>query len=531
MSKTPAPPRRPSKTSVGSRSFARRQKAQRVRDQRKQAWLARGRRESPLRALAAKLPLAAWLCVLVAFLNAAAWSIVTPPFQGRDEVDHYAYVQHLAEKGSPPSAGEDHGVFSPGEGLVLQYLHYGEVRFTPYTPSITSAADQRSLVEADHANVPHEGTEVGGTAGAPPLFYALQTVPYALGGHNILVQLQLMRLLSALFGAVTALLVFLFLREALLSTPWAATIGALCVALQPQFAATSGSVNPDALVYAICAGVFLCLARAFRRRLTRPVALATGALIAAGYLTYPSFIGFAAGTLVALAALAVREGRAWGRRALLEPAFGVGVAAAPIALYGMVNDLSGRATFGGASKVASTALVQSPLNEISYIWQLYLPRLPGMTRYFEGISTWHDIWFDRSVGLYGWMDTMFPVWVDNVALVLALLTLLLCLRGLYVARERVKARAVELASYAVISVGVLATIGVASYQNDVIEHELSFGEPRYLLLMLPLLGAGLAMAVRGAGHRWAPVAGAALVALFIGHDLFSQLQVIARFYG
>ena len=28
-----------------------------------------------------------------------------------------------------------------------------------------------------------------------------------------------------------------------------------------------------------------------------------------------------------------------------------------------------------------------------------------------------------------------------------------------------------------------------------------------------------------------PVAGAALVVPFLGHDLFSQLQVIARYYG
>ena len=74
-------------------------------------------------------------------------------------------------------------------------------------------------------------------------------------------------------------------------------------------------------------------------------------------------------------------------------------------------------------------------------------------------------------------------------------------------------------------------IGFSSYHTDVVVHELALGEPRYLLVMLPLLGAVLVLAMRGAGRRWAPVVGAAMVVLFIGHDIFSQLQVIARYYG
>jgi hypothetical protein len=49
--------------------------------------------------------------------------------------------------------------------------------------------------------------------------------------------------------------------------------------------------------------------------------------------------------------------------------------------------------------------------------------------------------------------------------------------------------------------------------------------------MLPLLGAALALAARGAGRRWGPIVGAVIIMLFIAHDIFSQLQVVARFYG
>ena len=171
------------------------------------------------------------------------------------------------------------------------------------------------------------------------------------------------------------------------------------------------------------------------------------------------------------------------------------------------------------------------LSELSYTWQVYLPRLPGMTALLRGHDHVQDIWFDRSVGMYGWMDTVFPGWVDNVALVLAGALALLCARELYARRAALGARLPELGVYATIAFGVLVLIGFSSYHTDVVEHELAFGEPRYLLPMLPLLGAAIVLAVRGAGRRWAPVVGAAIVVLFLGHDVFSQLQVIARYYG
>jgi hypothetical protein len=52
-----------------------------------------------------------------------------------------------------------------------------------------------------------------------------------------------------------------------------------------------------------------------------------------------------------------------------------------------------------------------------------------------------------------------------------------------------------------------------------------------MLPMLALLGAVLALAARGAGRRWGPVVGALIVVLFLSHDIFSLLQVTARYYG
>jgi 4-amino-4-deoxy-L-arabinose transferase-like glycosyltransferase len=484
-----------------------------------------------LRATLAHIPTAAWICALIAFLNASAWSLIMPPFQGRDEVDHFAYAAQIAETGTLPKNGQAEGVYSPEEKLVLGGLNYYRVRFSSAEPTISTPAEQQALSEDVHAHASLVGSGEAGVATAePPLFYALQTIPYFIGRGNILTQLQLMRVLDAILGAITALLCFLFVREALPGVRWAATVGGLCVALQPLFAFMSGSVNPDVLLFTLSAAIFLCLTRAFRVGFTWRMSFALGLLVAAGFLTKLNFIGFGIGVLFGLCALAVRAVRSRGWSALAPIGVATGIGFAPPLLYVLVNKLSGTAALGPTSENAEASSVEGVFHELSYVWELYLPRLPGMPRYFRGLSTFKDVWFDRSVGFYGWMDVLFPNWVDTVALFLAGAVALLVGHELLRRRDAIRTRALELATYAVITVGVLLVVGIPSYHTDIVGHIYAFGEPRYLLPMLPLLGAAIALAVRGA-RRWAPAVGAAMVVLFLAHDIFSQLQTIARYYG
>lgn len=533
MSKTPTRTPNPAgRPSTGTRAFQRARKLERQRAARRRTTRLNARSPTNVRALLRCVPRAAWIVAAIALLNATVWSLIIPPFQGRDEISHFAYVAQLAETGTLPHRGNEQEPFAPAEAFTLLGLHYYEVRFAAFTPSISSVAEQQTLTNDVDRNAPRTGAgEAGPASSEPPLYYTVETIPYALGGGNVLTQLQLMRLSGAVMGAITALLIFFFLREVVPGVPWAATVAAICVALQPLFAFMSGSVNPDALLYMLSAATFLCLARAFRRRFTWQEAVVLGLVVAAGFLTYFSFIGVALGACVGLAILGVRNARRSGRRALQAPAIAIGIAISPAVLYGGYNLLRGRSAFGQASSVGSTIGFSSLTRELSYIWQMYLPRLPGMTSYFAGVNTWKDIWFDRSVGFYGWMDTMFPSWVDSVALVAAIVVAVLCGRELYARRQALGERLPELASYAAITLGVLLMLGIASYSDDQVEHELSLGEPRYLLPMLALFAAAIALAIRGTGRRWMSIAGAAMVLLFLGHDIFSQLQVIARYYG
>jgi hypothetical protein len=80
------------------------------------------------------------------------------------------------------------------------------------------------------------------------------------------------------------------------------------------------------------------------------------------------------------------------------------------------------------------------------------------------------------------------------------------------------------------TLGLMILIGAAGF-SAFSEETAGYGQARYLLPLLPLLGAILALSVRGAGRRWGPVVGALLVSLLIAHDVFSQLLVVARYYG
>lgn len=479
----------------------------------------------------ARIPRAARVCAVVAFLNAAAWALITPPFQVLDETDHFAYVQQLAENGSLPTSTQRN--YSQEETRIMEDLNFFNVVYQPQGRPIQSSAEQRKLQRDLSQPLSRRGTGATGLSSSqPPLYYALETIPYGLASSGtILDRILLMRLMSALMGGLTALFAFLFLREALPAARWAWTVGGLGVAFAPLLAISSGGVTPDAMLFAVSAALFYCLARAFRRGLSLRAAIAIGALIAVGFLTKLNFIGLAPGAMLGLVLLAVREAKVRGRAVYSrELAIGLGLAVSPVVLYAIANVLSNHSTFGVVSAMGAVVLHGRAAHAISYVWQLYLPRLPWMSNEFGELLTTRQIWFRDLVGLYGWNDTPFPGWVYGMAWVPAGLIAGLCLRSLVVARGHLRRRAGELVTYSAMCLGLLIVIGVASYEHAPISL-LEYAQPRYLVPLIVAWGAVLTLAARGAGRRWGPVVGALLVVLVIGHDVFSQLQVIARYYG
>jgi 4-amino-4-deoxy-L-arabinose transferase-like glycosyltransferase len=490
-----------------------------------------------------RVPKAGWLCALVAGLSALSWSLVTPPFHVPDEVSHFAYAQYLAETGELPRENRDLS-YSPEQETVHHftdfYLVVGESRGRP---PWTEAQD-RALDDAPPADPVGTGNAQSATNN-PPLYYLLQAVPYhAAGWLDLPDRLMVMRWLSVLMAAVTALATFLFVREVLPSTPWAWTAGGLVAALHPLFGFISSGVQNDAMLYMSSALLFLALARAFRHGLTPWRGAAIGAAFSLGFLSKLTFLGLLPGALLAVGLIAWSQRDDPARRTVLRGAvLTTGIVAAVVLLYVVSNvallDRPALPSVTGSTGSSAPAPPDAMAAEagggvrerVTYVWQLYLPRLPFMSEQFPGPNPMPNLWLHGWIGRFGWLDASWPDAVYRLGR-----WLLVLLGGLAsfatwrrLRRGAWRARWAELVSYAALAVGLLVLIGLAGYRARE-TGDPGFEQARYLLPLLPLYAAAVGMAARTFGRR-APAAAAAIVVVALGHDVLAQLLTVSRFYG
>jgi 4-amino-4-deoxy-L-arabinose transferase-like glycosyltransferase len=487
---------------------------------------------------ARRIPRAGRICFLIAFVNAAIWGVVVPPFQVPDEVIHFAYAQYLAETGKPPPQGPL-PQYSPEEQETLSALSFFSVIGHPQMHGILTASEEAPLraVRAAHPSPVGPGGSSSVT-NQPPLYYALEAVPYWLSpSHELLTRLAFMRLLSALMAACTVLVVFMFLRELLPGWRWAWTVGALAVAFQPTFDFISSGVQGDNLLFLTSALTILMLMRTYRRGLNTRRAVLLGVVIAAGVLSKLTFIALLPGIALALLLLAWRalpEGRA---RALRLLAVSASVAAAPVLLYALLNITvwhRGSPTAGGVAGATNSTLASGNVvtlkESLDYIWELYLPRLSFMNHTFFSKDPVWEIWFNGSIGHFGWLDYSFPAWVYSDAR--DLFYVLAALAALTLVRVRAGiARMLPIfVCFGVMALGLLGAIGYAGLRYRLNTGD-QFEQARYLFPLLSFYALFIVLAARGLGRRWAPVLGGALVVLAMAHGLFAETLTISRYYG
>lgn len=493
--------------------------------------MTRSRERNGLSGFLRRIPTAAWLCGLVALMLGFAWSLVVPAFQTVDEPQNVAYAQYLAESGRPPTGSEGIRGRSDEQRLLMRALRYKQFqRDSNLTPAF-----ERRLRRAVDTSSSRRG-EGGYTyaANQPPLYYALVALAYrASPSNSLLDRIQAMRVVSVLLGATTVLLVFLFLRELLPGAPWAWTVGALAVAFQPVFNNVSGGVNGDSLFYAAAAGVFLGLAASFRRGLTPGRGIAIGACMVAGVLGKITMLGLLPGVAIGLILLvhaADRESRPEAIRGALAA---IAAVALPVLVYMSLNStvwergLFLAADGGDADDGTAGATTLGGL--LSHIWQFYLPRLPSMSPAFDDYPLAH-IWYEGFVGRFGGGEYAFSPLVRLIALPVYVTVLILAARELISSWEAVRRRLRELATYAAIVLGVLLLIHVAGYIGR-FDLGRDYEQARYLLPLLALYGAIVALAARGAGSRYGRSVGVLLVSLAIAHSLLGLLLSLTRYYG
>ncbi|GAC1326248.1 MAG: hypothetical protein NVSMB25_25450 [Thermoleophilaceae bacterium] len=475
------------------------------------------------RALAA-LPAGLWVCFALGAANAAVWAVVTPSFQVPDELAHAGYVQYLAETGRIPNPRDTtpgHFDLSEEETSAMQSVPFSYLKRPTWTAAQDAAA--RRLLARPLSRVHEQGA--GAAATYPPLYYALEAIPYRIAaGGNFFDRLLAMRLLSALFAGATAAFTFLFLRELVPSTPWAWRVGALAVAFQPVAAFVAGGVNPDSLLWAASAALTWLIARGFRRGISLGLLAAIGAALAVALLTKAASFALVPPALFAIGTLVWRSPAAERTRAARAAVVAVGLAACAFGVW-----------LASTSTSASAGLAPAPhttlTGQLTYIWETFLPRLPGMHREFTFYPT-YPLWqtyFQGLTGRFGYFQYNFSANVYLPMLGFALLLLGLAGRALALAREALRRRRAELACYLTLTGSLVLLIAIAGYHYRRAVG-FNFEQTRYLFPLLPLYGALFALAARGAGRRLGPAVGALLVVAVVAHNAFAVLLTLQRYY-
>jgi 4-amino-4-deoxy-L-arabinose transferase-like glycosyltransferase len=479
-----------------------------------------------------------WIA-LVALLNALAWGILVPPFHVPDENAHVAYVQYLAETGRLPEGVADRPPYSPEINGTLEALRFYEVVGRTENRPPGRSAEIASLDEVRDGTRSRVGSgDVSSATNNPPLYYGAQAAAYwASPSHDLLMRVALMRIVSALLAGVAALFGALFVRELLPHEPWAWIAGGLAIATQPLLGFMGGGVNNDIMLFAASAAMFFALARIFRRGLTPARAAGVCLALAVGVLAKATMIAFVAAVAFALL-WAVARGRPQQRGAALRAgAVGIAVVALPALLYVLLSATVWDRPIWGAAAVAAPADDVSQAGggslreQISYTWQLYLPRFGVFTTLHPVANPPVDLWFNGFVGRFGWLDYGFPQWVYDVAKWFAAVVIALAASTLVRSRRALRGRAMELTAYVLAAGGLAVLIGAAGYSYWINTGGERFEQARYLLPLLPLYGAIVALAIRGAGRRAGPSLAAVAVVVMIGWSVYAQLITVLRFYS
>ena len=175
---------------------------------------------------------------------------MTAPWNGPDEVAHFAYAEHLARDRPRPAAHGATGSQSTAQNVALFELNLFPIRLQPGGKPTYSALDRVRRRSSTAAGLRRRknGSGPNSAANYPPLYYAYEAVVYKLSpSRSELARLFVMRLATVLLFVVTVGLTWLIAAE-LLAATWARALATGLVALQPKLAFGGGIVNPDLML-------------------------------------------------------------------------------------------------------------------------------------------------------------------------------------------------------------------------------------------------------------------------------------------
>lgn len=480
---------------------------------------------------------AGWLFAIAA-LNFACWAVITPAFQAPDEIDHFAYTQSLVERGVGPSPDGSVPLnrWSSAESLALEvtdFLTDHEVADTrmPGTPLAVERYRRLDAIEHPPAN---DGGGYSTSAAHGPLYYLALAPGYLIAGHGATFnQLTLMRVVSALLGALAAVFAFLLARELAPRRPWLGVLAGLLVVYEPMYGFISGAVNNDVGVNAAAAATAFLLIRALRRGMSVPLGFLTGAtLIAVPLIKATGLSLYPVAALALIAALALHHTRkdlsGWLSLAVGAIAMEQ-ISSHVLSSFQPRSASNGFSAIGSNTSAAHLALTNIP-EFLSFLWELFLPRLPGMSQHFAvGGTPAYTIFVKRGWGAFGWYDVFFPNWVYLVILAVMLATIPL---GLLAARREwrwIRRNWLETLTVVLIPIAVIAGFEAAYFSGGVQTIIPTFG--RYAFPAIAPLAVIVVGALHGFGRRRMLYCGVGLLVAMIALSYSAQLLTLTSFYA
>jgi hypothetical protein len=471
----------------------------------------------------------AWVVALT-LATGALWAGFTPAFDKTDEPAHFAYVQTVATLGHPPQDLADQVTFSAQLSCWMNVLGVQRYRFEP---SERPPWDDSALPLADRTcdPLPAGFNAAQYQSNQPPAYYLMAAGAYELASAAPMpTRLLAVRMFSVLLAAIAVALTYLMVREVVPQSLWAARAAALALALQPIFMFNESGVNADALVVAVAAAIAFVAARAWRRGPGWNHLLALGALTGLGAVSKLNFLTLVPSVAllaVALSWASVAHG-GWNERllALARLAAAGALAVAIYGLYALVNnEVWHRGASGQGPALAAGVGNGTNISRLAdYVWQFFLPRLPGEPRLFGYYPLWNDVLKAVTTRLGWWNVFGFDGWAPILVVIGFLIAALAAVYIVPRARRHPWPPLVALAAVVLFLLAlVVADFHVLSALGDGFEG-------RYVFPAMPVFGLLVGCAVAALPARLRPAMVGAFAAVFLAHTVIAVSTATSVYY-
>lgn len=474
------------------------------------------------------------LLVLTALLG-VAWCIATPPFEGADESSHAAYVQHLAETGHAPTSTGTGPAESDELATALTVFNLGPIISNQNAVPNFAHVD-RSLWDAFERQATGKQRSNGSSANAvgkyPPLYYAVDVIPYKLAPGSLLDKLFFMRLYSVLLYVATVLFAWLLAAE-LFSRQWPRVVTAGAVAMQPKLGYLAGIVNPDIQLIAIWSAFAWMAMRTLRRGPTPARVAWIAALTAASLLTQPRGLAILAPAGLTLLLAWVRY-----RRARLGWLRDGAIAAVCVALVGIyVLHFSSAHSSGGAfggeiSKATGGNGTGNARQFLSYLWQFYFPKLSFMQQAVGPPNYgYRQVYIETFFSSQGGLEVVYKTKTFDLLQLGAFLGLVLLYTQAIVARALLVRFWRELLVLVTMCVALLGLLHVTAYHDLLTNPAEPLITGRYLLMLVPVFALAIAFCCYTLPRRIGTALAGALLAIGVILQFSSLALSMTRFYA